>query len=83
MTVTTTILVFVIAWFIVLQAVLPWGVRRAENVETGNDPGAPTRPRMRLKLAVTTVLALILSALIFGAVEADLFSFREMVQGIE
>jgi predicted secreted protein len=54
-------------WWIVLFAVLPLGVRsaeeEAEDTPAGSDPGAPMAPRLALKAAITTVI----SALVFAA----------------
>jgi predicted secreted protein len=64
---STAAAIYFLIWWIVLFAVLPFGVRNpAEEgveVETGNDPGAPTVLGMRTKLIWTTVIATILFAI--------------------
>jgi predicted secreted protein len=60
MPVTTAIAIFFLIWWIVLFAVLPWGVRsQAEGGEVapGTDPGAPAIPDLRRKLIWTTVVS--------------------------
>jgi predicted secreted protein len=60
------ILVFVVLWWLVLFAVLPWGVRsqlESGEVVPGSDPGAPALPKLRSKLIWTTVVATITFAL--------------------
>ena len=55
--------VFVIIWWVLLFAILPFGVRsqhEAESMVPGTDPGAPIRHRLGLKLIVNTVIAIIL-----------------------
>ena len=55
--------VFFIIWWTLLFAILPFGVRSQHEAETmvpGTDPGAPMRPRLRLKLIINTVLSVIL-----------------------
>ena len=62
----TAAAIYFIIWWVVLFAVLPWGVRsQAEqgDVAEGTDPGAPAIPRLGLKLICTTVVA----AAVFGA----------------
>jgi predicted secreted protein len=76
MTIFTTIMVFVVAWWLIFFMVLPWGVRRPEQVEPGHADGAPDKPRLWLKAAVTTGIAILVTGAIYGAVEADLISFR-------
>jgi predicted secreted protein len=66
MPVTTGIAIFFLIWWIVLFAVLPWGVRsQQENAEVapGTDPGAPAIPNLRRKLVWTTLV----SAVVFAA----------------
>jgi predicted secreted protein len=56
--------IYFTTWWIVLFAVLPFGVRsqdESRDVVPGTDPGAPTLPRLAVKAAWTTGL----SALVF------------------
>jgi predicted secreted protein len=58
MAITTAIAIYFLIWWIVLFAVLPWGVRaQGEEGATGTDPGAPRVPHLKAKLVWTTVLA--------------------------
>ena len=60
MSLATGIAIYFIIWWIVLFAVLPWGVRSQEEsgeVTTGTDPGAPSAPYLGRKLLWTTALA--------------------------
>jgi predicted secreted protein len=66
MPVTTAVAIFFLIWWIVLFAVLPWGVRSQQedaDVAPGTDPGAPAIPNLRRKLVWTTLV----SAVIFAA----------------
>lgn len=60
--------IYVTIWWIVLFAVLPLGVRSAEEAgeerPEGADPGAPVAPQLAKKAALTTVIA----AAVFGLV---------------
>jgi len=63
MAITTAIAIYFLIWWIVLFAVLPWGVRaQGDEGVPGTDPGAPTVPRLMAKLIWTTVT----SAVIWG-----------------
>ena len=56
MAVATAIAVYFLIWWIMLFAVLPWGVRaQGEEGAPGTDPGAPIVPRLRAKLLWTTI----------------------------
>jgi predicted secreted protein len=58
MAISTAIAIYFLIWWIVLFAVLPWGVRaQGEDSTPGTDPGAPTVPRLRAKLVWTTIVA--------------------------
>jgi len=60
MTTTTGVAIFFLIWWVVLFAVLPWGVRSQHEggeVAPGTDPGAPTVPRLGRKLVWTTLVA--------------------------
>ena len=71
------IVVFVIVWWLVFFMTLPVGVRRAREVERGNDPGAPERPRLVLKAAVTTAIAGVLTLLAFLLIDSEWLTFRK------
>jgi predicted secreted protein len=59
MAITTAIATYFLIWWIVLFAVLPWGVRAqgSDDAPPGTDPGAPTVPRLWSKLLWTTVVS--------------------------
>jgi predicted secreted protein len=58
MATTTAIAIYFLIWWIVLFAVLPWGVRaQGDESPAGTDPGAPAVPRLKAKLLWTTVVA--------------------------
>ena len=66
MSLTTAIAVYFIIWWVVLFAVLPWGVRSQEEsgaVVQGTDPGAPAFPGIWRKLVWTTVASTLIFAL--------------------
>ncbi|MDQ2101406.1 DUF1467 family protein [Azospirillum isscasi] len=76
----TGICVYVVVWWVVLFAVLPWGVRAPTQPEPGMAASAPERPRILLKFAVTTLVAAVVWLGIYAVVQSDLISFREMAK---
>ncbi|HXD15300.1 MAG TPA: DUF1467 family protein [Xanthobacteraceae bacterium] len=65
MPVTTGIAIFFLIWWIVLFAVLPWGVHSQQEddaVAPGTDPGAPAIPNLRRKLVWTTLVSVVVFA---------------------
>jgi predicted secreted protein len=69
-------MIFVIVWWLVLFMVLPFGAHPPDQVEPGMAPSAPARPRMGLKIAITTALALALTALILWLLQSGLIQLR-------
>jgi len=64
---STAAAIYFIIWWVVLFAVLPFGVRNSAEeglaIETGHDPGAPTELGMGKKLVWTTVITSVLFAI--------------------
>jgi predicted secreted protein len=66
MPVSTAFAIFFLIWWVVLFAVLPWGIRSQHetgDMVQGTDPGAPAVPNLMRKLLWTTIV----SAIIFAA----------------
>jgi predicted secreted protein len=76
MSVFTGILVYVIVWWTVFFAVLPWGVRRGADNGQGYDAGAPANPRLWLKAGITTLIAAVLFAGIYYVIDSGLIHMR-------
>jgi predicted secreted protein len=66
MSISSAIAIYFVLWWVVLFAVLPFGVRNKFESDTepvaGADPGAPVMPRMALKLLWTTLVSLAIFA---------------------
>ena len=60
--------VYFVVWWIVLFAVLPWGMRTQEEegeVVLGTDRSAPANPRLVRKAIITSFVAVIVTFLIW------------------
>jgi predicted secreted protein len=82
MSVTTAIAIYFIIWWVVLFAVLPWGVRSQHEdgaVAPGTDPGAPAIPRLLHKLVWTTIAASVVFALCFLVYKYRLITLDDLV----
>lgn len=61
--------IYFTTWWIVLFAVLPFGIRsqhEARDVVPGSDPGAPLLPRLAVKALWTTGLSAVVFLLILA-----------------
>ncbi len=81
MSVTTAIAIYFIIWWVVLFAVLPFGVRSQQEsgaVAPGTDPGAPAVPQLMRKLTWTTIVASVVFALCFLVYKYRLVSLDDL-----
>lgn len=76
MDIASSIVVFIMVWWVVFFTVLPWGVEAQGPDESGGLPAAPRQPRLRRKMAITTVIAVFVSAVVIWMVQARVIDFR-------
>jgi predicted secreted protein len=69
-------IVFAIVWWLILFMVLPFGAAPPERVEPGMATSAPARPRMIIKLLITTLLAVLVTGLIAWLMQSGLIQLR-------
>ncbi len=77
---TSGLAIYLVIWWLVIFLVLPWGRRDtigSENVQKGQDAGAPKRPRMLVKMAVTTVASGVIFAAFYWVTESGAISFSK------
>ncbi len=78
MTLTTILAIYFIIWWVVLFAVLPWGVRsqgESGAVTPGTDPGAPAVHKVWIKLLWTTVIASVVFGILAAVYELGLIPY--------
>jgi predicted secreted protein len=82
MSAISALAVYFIIWWLCLFVVLPWGVRNphesGETVAPGHDAGAPVNPMLWRKVAVTTVLASLIFAGVYGLITQDWIGFEDI-----
>jgi predicted secreted protein len=70
--------IFFVTWWIVLFAVLPWGVKsqhETDSFEPGTDPGAPQRPLLLRKVFATTLVTAIVVGVAYAVWESGVIPF--------
>jgi predicted secreted protein len=72
----TGIVVYLCLWWVVIFAVLPWGVQPTGENASGLEPGAPRNPHLLLKALVTTGVSAVLWFAVYGLVMSDFFNPR-------
>ncbi len=83
MPVTTAVAIFFLIWWVVLFAVLPWGIRSQHeggDMVPGTDPGAPAIPNLGRKLLWTTLVSLVVFAACYVVYVDRLISLEGLVQ---
>ena len=66
---------YLVIWWTILFAVLPFGIKsQAEegNVVPGSEAAAPVKPMLGRKMAITTVLAAIILAIVWTTISFKL-----------
>jgi predicted secreted protein len=71
----TGTMVYLMLWWLVFFAVLPFGVRVPDQVDEGHATSAPAKPRLWLKAGITTLIAAVLWAGAYWLITSDLLSF--------
>jgi predicted secreted protein len=71
------VVAYVIIWWMVLFAVLPFGVRPVEKGDIGHAAGAPANPRLWLKAGITTLVAGAIWLGFYALSISGLISFRQ------
>lgn len=80
MSLTSGLAIYVVIWWLVIFLVLPWGRRdtiAVEDVDKGQDAGAPLKHRILVKMAVTTAVSGVLFGAFYWTVESGAISFIE------
>ena len=66
------IAIFVTGWWVLLFAVVPFGVQsqhETADIVPGSDPGAPVAPRLLIKAVWTTAISVVVFAALMWLIE--------------
>jgi predicted secreted protein len=78
--------IYFVVWWIVLFAVLPWGVRTQEEegeVILGTSPSAPAHPHLLRKAIATSILAAVVTFAIWVFVGYYGYGVKEIADWLE
>ena len=82
MVTVNSFVLFVLIWWVMLFAVLPWGVRPQDHTDNpAHWSGAPERPMMWRKLLATTLISLLLWTVAEWAIQDGWINFRPSGDG--
>ncbi len=75
MSIVSAVVVYLLAWWLVLFTILPWGNRPDDDLVTGHAGSAPAKPRLKVKFLVTSVIAAIILLGVHLLLQADVIDF--------
>lgn len=73
------LVVFLLVWWVTLFMVLPLGVRgqaEEDEVVKGTEPGAPVDSQMKRKIILTTIISIVIWALICAMIIFEWIDWR-------
>ena len=80
MSVTGSVVVYVIIWWIVFFSLLPIDVNRNKNTKIeGEDPGSPENPKMLKKFIYCTGITTILFTIIYFLMKFEYLNLRNII----
>ncbi len=80
MSITGSLIVYVLIWWIVFFALLPIDVNREKKEKIkGIDPGAPENPKIIKKFTYSTLITSIIFIIIFILVKYDYLNIRNLI----
>ncbi len=78
MTIFAGIIVYLMVFWTLLFAVLPWGNKTPEKLETGMAGSAPAKPRIKEKFLICAGLSAFVWLIIFVLVHYGVLDFYEL-----
>ena len=82
MSITGSIVTYVILWWIILFLLLPFKIKSQlddKKIYTGTEPGAPSNPRILKKVFYTTIITSILFTIIFILSHFNVINIRDFL----
>ena len=80
MSITGSIVIYVIMWWIVFFSLLPIDVNRNKNYKIdGEDPGSPENPKIIKKFIYTTIISSVLFLIVFYLVNYNYLNLRNFL----
>lgn len=78
MTIFAGIIVYLMVFWTLLFAVLPWGNKTPDELETGMAGSAPAKPRIKQKFLICAGLSAVIWLIIFVLVHYGVIDFYEI-----
>tara|TARA_B100001115_G_C15577407_1_gene275669 strand:- start:4 stop:249 length:246 start_codon:yes stop_codon:yes gene_type:complete len=80
MSITGSLIIFVLIWWIIFFSLLPVDVdRKHKGIVKGADKGSPENPKIAKKIIYTTIISSIIFIGIFTLVKYDYLNLRRFI----
>ena len=80
MSITGSVVIYVIIWWIVFFSLLPIDVNRNKNTKIqGEDPGSPENPKILKKFIYCTVITTIFFTIIYLLMKFEYLNLRNII----
>ena len=80
MSITGSVVIYVIIWWIVFFSILPIDVNRKKNLKVeGEDPGSPENPKILKKFIYTTLISIVIFLIIYYLVQYNYLNLRNFL----
>lgn len=78
MTVIAGIIIYLLTFWTLLFAILPWGNHAPDTPEKGMAGSAPAHPRIKQKFLICAGLSAVIWLIIFALVQLEIINFYEI-----
>lgn len=75
----TGLFIYVMIWWVTIFMVLPWGVRTAQNPESGHATSAPLRALIGRKFLANSALAGVLWLILYVLIDQEIITLDQII----
>ena len=73
---------YILIWWVVIFAVLPWGNRAPATPEKGHVGSAPENPNLKKKFIATTLISAFIWGIVFVLIEIEIIDLRTLQRSL-
>jgi predicted secreted protein len=80
MNIFTGIILYMMIYWLLLFAVLPFGNKPDDTVTIGNSHGAPANPRIKQKFIATAIISAVVWLIVFFMIKFEVIDFYDIAR---
>lgn len=82
MSLVTGIIAYILIWWLVLFTMLPVGVERDPDPQTGNMTGAPKHHNLKKKMMATSVISAFILLVVYVLIRIEIVDFYDLARNM-